>query len=80
MHDLSSCLPRRLVTPKSNVGGSLEDNRTKAGRGSRRSDREPPMRDETVFRVTNSRYHANPSCDRVSSAVDVTIQRFHGAP
>jgi len=33
------CLPRRLVTPKSNVGGSLWDNRTKAGSGGRRGDR-----------------------------------------
>ena len=29
------CLPRRRVTPKSNVGGSLGDNRTKAGSCSR---------------------------------------------
>src|SRR5437899_110074 len=27
--------------------------------------REASMRDETLFRVTNSRYHANPSSDRV---------------
>jgi len=38
----------------------------KAGSGGRRGDREVSMRDETVFRVTNSRYHANPSSDRVS--------------
>jgi len=31
----------------------------------RRGDREASMRDETAFRVTNSRYHANPSSDRV---------------
>jgi len=49
-------------------------------KGGRRGGCEVSTRDETVFRVTNSRYHANPSSDRVSSAVDVTIQRFHGAP
>ncbi len=69
------CLPRRLachavvrrrqVMPKSNVGGSLGDNRTKAGNGGRRGGREVSMRDETVFRVTNSRYHTNPSSDRI---------------
>jgi len=31
----------------------------------RRGDREASMRDETAFRVTNSRYHANPPSDRV---------------
>jgi hypothetical protein len=31
MRELNGCLPRRLVTPKSNVGGSPGDNRTKAG-------------------------------------------------
>jgi len=29
------------------------------------TSREASMRNETVFRVTNSRYHANPSSDRV---------------
>jgi hypothetical protein len=49
------CLPRR----------SLGDNRAKAGWGGRRGGREASMRDETVFRVTNSGHHANPSSDRV---------------
>jgi hypothetical protein len=38
---------------------------------------EASMLDETVFRVTNFRYHANPSSDRVFSAVDATIQHFN---
>jgi hypothetical protein len=46
---------------------------------SRRVDREVSMRDETVFRVTNSRYHANPSSDRVCfrrRCNDSTFQRI----
>ena len=34
-------------------------------KGGRRGGCEVSTRDETVFRVTNSRYHANPSSDRV---------------
>jgi len=38
------------------------------------------MRDETVCRVRNSRYHAIRRLIAFSPAADVTIQRFHGAP
>jgi hypothetical protein len=34
-------------------------------RGGRRGGGEVSMREETLFRVTNSRYHANPSSERV---------------
>ena len=34
-------------------------------KGGRRGGCEVSTRDETVFRVTNSRYHANPSSDGV---------------
>ncbi len=34
-------------------------------RGGRRGGRDVSMRDETVFGITNSPYHANPSSDRV---------------
>jgi hypothetical protein len=44
------------------------------------ASREASMRDEPVFRVTNSRYHANPPSDGVFFRPDVTIQHFHGAP
>ena len=36
--------------------------------GGRRGDHEASMRDETVFRVANSRYHANPRCSRGGAA------------
>jgi hypothetical protein len=63
------CLPRR----------SVGDNRTKAGRGGRRGGREVFMLDETVFRVTISRYHANLSSDPVffrRRCNDSTFQRI----
>jgi hypothetical protein len=46
----------------------------------RRGGREASMRDETVFRVTNSRYHANQSSDRVffrRRCNDSTLQTNH---
>jgi hypothetical protein len=55
-------------------------NRTKAGSGERRGDREASVRDETVSRVTNSRYHANPPSDRVffrHRCNASTLQRFN---
>jgi hypothetical protein len=33
--------------------------------GGQRGDRKAYLRDETVFRATNSQYHVNPSPDRV---------------
>ena len=48
-------------------------------RGGRRRGCEVSMRDETVFRVTNSRYHANPSLDRVffrRRCIDSMFQRI----
>ena len=46
----------------------------------RRGGREVFMRDETPFRVTNFRYHANPSSDGVffrRRCNDLTFQRFN---
>jgi hypothetical protein len=43
----------------------------------RRGGREASMRNATVFRVTNFRYHATRRLIGFSSAVDVTIQHFN---
>ena len=48
-------------------------------KGGRRGGCEVSTRDETVFRVTNSRYHANPSSDRDflrHRCNDLTVQRI----
>jgi hypothetical protein len=48
-------------------------------RGGRRGHRQASMREETLFRVTNSRYHANPSSDPVffrRRCNDLTFQRI----
>jgi hypothetical protein len=39
--------------------------------------REASMRDETASRVTNSRYHANPSSDRVCFSPQCNDLTFH---
>ncbi len=45
------------------------------GLDGRRRDRDVSMRDEPVFGVTNSRYHASPSSDR-RRCNDLTLQRI----
>jgi hypothetical protein len=62
------CLPRR----------SLGDNRTKAGSGGRRDDREASMRDETVF-LRHEFSIPRKSVVRIafSSEVGATIQHFN---
>jgi hypothetical protein len=62
-----------LATPKSNVGGSLGDNRTKAGNGGRRGDPEVSMRDKTVFCVRILETTQIRRLITFSPAADVTV-------
>jgi hypothetical protein len=43
------------------------------------ASREASMRDETVFCVTNSRYHAIRRLIAFASAVDIRIECFNGS-